>query len=173
MEENFSKFNELVVKYIAKLYVYAAGLCTSKDPFTSKELVSELVIRAYNKLPLILEQPEDTRFFYLLVMMKHLYWGMKKKRKTFLELVARTPFEDRCESDEHLLIERDYMAYLEKQISAVVGERKTRIVVMRAKGYSFKEIAEKLGEANPKMIHKRAIEKLEEKLNPLKLLTAL
>ncbi len=177
MEENFSKLNELVAKHIAKLYVYAAGLCTSKDPFTSKELVSELVIRAYDKLPLILEQPEETRFFYLLVMMKHLYWGMKKKRKTFLELVAKTPFKDRCESDERMLIERDSMAHIEKQIAVLLDEKQVQIVMMRLKGYSFKEIAEKLEgsvtEANAKVIHGRAIKRLAKKLNPLKFLASL
>lgn len=148
---------------ITALYLKAKGLCSDHDFITSKDLVSETYLRVHEKLDLVLAQPEEIRFSYVLSVMKNQYSNLVRRQKKIVNSFESVEHTVLCDNVEHAIWKKDQFELVERTIKSVSDERTATIILLHLKGLTFKEIAAEMKtvtKENAKTIYNRNIGKV-------------
>lgn len=169
-----NKFKEYYEEYMPQVYGYIY-MRTGRDKDLAEDLVSEVFMKALEKLHLYSEQKGGSfRAWVFRITKNHLidhYRSSKRKQTSSLdELENVAAGKANVEADAKKELEKEELSAALEYLS----EDKKELVIMKyLSGYSYKEMAEIVGENENKIRVKtfRAIKDLKRKLYSLKYAT--
>lgn len=131
-----------------QLLSFALGWCKgSRTPYYGvDDLLQEFYIKLLRKIEVVRPEYLEIGLPYLIGMLKNMLidWDRKKKIP-FLSMEDLQPMPSESTPDHLRSIDQDLeMKFLMAQIEKSLSEEDFKIVVLRIKGFSYKEIAEEL-----------------------------
>lgn len=123
--------------------VYDVAMLYLRDSGLAREIVQEVFMKVWLKKA-DMQQVKQFRDYLFILTRNHIYDGFKKQvvRLKAHDLLLKNQPEAQNDTD-HLLLQREYDAILDKAVSGLPPERK-KVYLARKQGWSNEEISQQL-----------------------------